>query len=255
MTCSGLIITPRCDFSHDKTPVVNYLPIVSVSEFIQSGGGFRLVHRECKKAEDAFKKTATEMRATHLVELGLSVSEIEDLTRSDSTTVEPGKLAKQLATLREHENRKKALIDALGLKRLTKDQLKDWVPEKEVTKLVNEMVRNNVSDVHFMPSCPPLLPSPSVLLLRHVLTSPISVLKAAGSCRVQADWMAAMVSNPIPGYSQNSLLPERILRVKSPFLESAMARFAALYGRIGVRDLDAEELEEFVEESKRECGY
>jgi len=255
LTCTGLIITPRCDFSHDKTPVVNYLPIVSVSEFIQSEGGFRLAHRECKKAEEAFKKTATEMRATHLVELGLSASEIEDLKRLDSTTVGADKLEKQLATLREHENRKKALIDALGLKRFTKDQLKDWIPEKEVTKLVNETVRNNVSDVHFMPSCPPLLPSPSVLLLRHVLTSPISVLKAAGSCRIQADWIAAMVSNPILGYSQDSLLPERILRVKSPFLESAMARFAALYGRIGVRDLDAEELEEFVEESKRECGY
>ncbi len=256
-TCTGLIITPRCDFSHDKTPVVNYLPIVSVSEFIKSDGGFRLISRELKKADEALRNTAKDARVIPFVELGISVGEIAKIKRSEpmDSAASAAKLEKQLSTLLEQENRRKALESAFGLKRLADDDLKTLISEKELTKFLNEIARNNVSDVHFMPPCPHLLPSPSVLLLRHVLTSPIKVLKTAGMCRAQEDWVAATNADPIAGYAQNSPLPERILRVKSPFLESTMGRFGALYGRIGVRDPDANDVEGFIEESKRQCGY
>ena len=255
-TCTGLIITPRCDFSHDKTPVVNYLPIVSISDFIQSDGGFRLISREIKKVDEAFKIAARDARVTPFVELGLDVAQIAEIKRSESEgPTGSAKLEKQINALLEHENRKKSLKAAFASKRLDDGELKDRVSEKDLTKFLHEVVRNNTADVHFMPPCPHLLPSPSVLLLRHVLTSPIVVLTRAGVCRTQEDWAAAASADPIAGYTADSILPERILRVKSPFLESTMARFAALYGRIGVRDLDVDEVEDFIQESKRQCGY
>jgi hypothetical protein len=256
-TCTGLIITPRCDFSHEKTPVVNYLPIVSVSEFLRTDGGFRLISRELKKVDEAIRNTAKDARVIPFIELGISIGEIAKIKRSEPTdsAASVAKLEKQLSTLLDQENRRKALDSAFGLNRLADNDLKNSISEKELTRFLNELVRNNVSDVHFMPPCPHLLSFSSVLLLRHVLTSPIKVLKTAGMCRTQEDWVAATNADPIAGYAQNSPLPERILRVKSPFLESMMARFAALYGRIGVRDPDADDLEGLIEESKRQCGY
>ena len=254
--CTGLIITPRCDFSHDKTPVVNYLPVVSLPEFIRSDGGFRLISRELKRVDDAFRNAARGVGVTPFIELGMGVAEIADIVRSapDALAVGAAKLQKQFITLLDQESRRKTLEAAFGSKRLSDDDLKNLIAEKELTKYLHEIMRNNVSDIHFIPPCPHLLPSPSVLLLRYVLTSPITVLKKAGMCRTQEDWIAATSADPIPGYARDSVLPERVLRVKSPFLESVMARFAALYGRIGVRDVDTGEIEDFIQESKSQCG-
>jgi hypothetical protein len=39
-TCTGLLITPRCDFAHEKTPVVNYLPIIPLKQYVLRFAGF-----------------------------------------------------------------------------------------------------------------------------------------------------------------------------------------------------------------------
>lgn len=254
--CTGLIITPRCDLSHNKSPVVNYLPIVPISDFMRSDGGFRLAARELKRVVDVSRNVAQEARVTAFVDLGMSVAEIASIKSPEvSDTAAALKLRKQLNALQEQEDLRKTLENAIASGKLENGALRDLIPEKELTKFLSDVIRNNISDVHFIPPYPHLLPFPSVVLLRHVLTAPIAVLKIASECRRQEDWAAASAGNPIPGYPCNSVLPERILRVKSPFIESTLARFAALYGRIGVRDIDADELESFVEESKRQCGY
>jgi hypothetical protein len=254
LPCTGIVITPRCDFSHDKTPVVNYLPIVSVREYIRIGGGFNLVAQEASKGREALKYAARMLKVDNLLEMGLTAEEIAKFVQSQRTDASDKsaitKSERQIADLLKCDARLKTLQSVEDVSSLSDDHIRDLIPEKALTRFLNDVVRNAVTDVHFLPPCLNLLPSPSVVLFRHIYTCPIALLKLADSCLNETDWIGALKTGTLRGYPENHPKPERILRLKTPYLESSMARFSALFGRIGVRDPDPDQLLEFVEASR-----
>ncbi|MGF6996365.1 hypothetical protein [Paraburkholderia sp. GAS32] len=51
----GIVITARCDTTHEKTPIVNYLPVVTVEGWLQSHGGLMSIGREYAETRNRFK--------------------------------------------------------------------------------------------------------------------------------------------------------------------------------------------------------
>ncbi len=48
-------------------------------------------------------------------------------------------------------------------------------------------------------------------------------------------------------FSMCATKPERLLRLKSPYLEALMTRFGALFSRVGVRDIPEDQLDKFLQ--------
>ena len=51
----GLIITARCDTTHEKTPIVNYLPVVKIEDWLFGHGGILSIDRETAEVSNRFK--------------------------------------------------------------------------------------------------------------------------------------------------------------------------------------------------------
>ena len=47
----ALLITPKCDFEHEKAPVFNYIPAVSINNYMIYQGYSRLLYEERKRKE------------------------------------------------------------------------------------------------------------------------------------------------------------------------------------------------------------
>jgi hypothetical protein len=248
--CMGIIITPRCDLSHDKTPVVNYLPILSLDKYMAVQGGHSLVGQEISRCQDALRNAAGPLKMLELLELGIAPERLVELAASDMEgemdTRARDRAVQQLNAFRGYADKINLLKSRLETSTLTLQELNSLVSEKAIRRYKLEIVRNTIIDLHFIPPCHPLMEDPSVILLRYATSCSTVLLNAAGTCINQDQWERMREITALPNSAECRLKPERLARLKSPYFECLMARFAALYGRVGVRDFDQGQLEAFV---------
>lgn len=217
----GVIITPRCDLANDKARIVNYLPVVSLNEFFATEASYDLLDRAKGELLDSLKKQIKKTPAAlGLLAIGVPPDDVESQMAGlgQQEACSPGDLkhlkeaAEKWRRIREHEKRESlplSLLDGI-------------VSAQDIRRKKTSLIKNNQSTVHFFPPSPPHIPEPSLALLRNVMTIDIDVIRGTGLAEERAT-------------------PERLLRVRSPFIESLMARLGALFGRVGVPDiLDAD---------------
>lgn len=226
--CDGVIITPRCDFAHCKSPVINYLPIVSLEQYLLTIGCFSLIEQYISDTHDLLRSKSRFLGIETLFELGVPVAEIlhtvgglihsgdeRSTKRFNSAKDEFANIASKLTVARQ------LLLED----NLTMDQVRCIASAKRFDRLQRDLIRNNAIDTYFIPPCSNLIASPSIILLRHIYTCPIEYINYTGSLSLDKRDSSA------PG------LPERLLRINSPFIESLMAKLAALFTRVGTRDI------------------
>jgi hypothetical protein len=249
----GIVITPRCDLAHDKSPVVNYLALFELNDFLEALGGFDLLEQEFQNAKEALRRSAEPLHLSELIGLALPVDEalaaiqanVEQKALELKTSV-----ARLQIGIREFEGcsrRVDRIRSCLGKSRLTVAEIVELAGGKAVTRYKLDVARNAVVDLHFLPPCPPLLERPCVAALRAVVTCSIDFLQTAQNCILQRDWEESLSTRSTPDFIASPLKPERILRLKSPYLELLMFRFGTLFGRVGVRDIDRTELHALVD--------
>jgi hypothetical protein len=251
-TCTGIVITPRCDLVHDKTLSANYLPLLPLDEFMETHGHFELLEQELQDAEEALRRAAEPLDMKEVVELELPIEALlaELLERPSEKASElgiaPARFEKYLtlfAAAKERIDRIKALL------RQSRISVLEFSPQcnpKAATKYKLGVARNTVGDLHFLPPCKDLLDRASVVLLRRVATCSIDLLRLAENCMSQSDWDALRAQQTTPDFRAAANKPERLLRLKSPYLESLMFRFGAFFGRVGTRDIERHQLETYV---------
>ncbi len=83
-------------------------------------------------------------------------------------------------------------------------------------------------------------------MLRRVVTCSIGFLRSAQNAVSQRDWDAMRKDQTTADFIGAQVKPERLLRLKSPFLESLMFRFGSFFGRVGVRDIERRHLEALI---------
>src|SRR5262249_55154374 len=85
---SGIIITPRCDLAHDKTRLLNYVPIVSIDEYSSIFGGFALLGQEEGNVLQTQRNLASKLGVVELYDLGVDVPDIRNAVQK-SIDAEP----------------------------------------------------------------------------------------------------------------------------------------------------------------------
>ena len=127
---------------------------------------------------------------------------------------------------------------------ITKEYIERFISSKDIKKHLDIILRNQINDLHFLPACPPLFQNPSVLFLRYLSTCSIDIINMASNCINQEDWDTKCKSLSIKYFEKK---PERLLRLKSPYLENLMNRIGLLYLRIGTPDLTVSEYKKAIE--------
>ena len=250
---NGIIITPRCDLVNDKTPFLNYVPLLTVTEFLNAYGGFTLLERELYRAIEALRNAAEPLRVREMVDLQIPIETILADMESDRErkaallNVTPQRLEKYLTVFRECNARVDRIKKHLKKPRLSLTDISEFVHQKTVAAYKLEMAQNRIADLHFLPPCPPLLEQPCVATFRHIVTCGIDFLREAQFCMSQHDWDILREQKIRPDFAGSHSKPERLLRLKTPFLESLMFRLGTLFGRVGVREIDRHQLEGFLD--------
>ena len=257
--CHGIIITPRCDLRHDKAQVINFLPILPLYEFMSVYGGFSLIEQEIHKAREAQRNAAAPLKVGALLDLEIPTSAIyELLNKQIAKEPDPKSVSRFTQLLLAFTNcseRLDQLVSQLDQVSLKEEAIAELIPDRSILKYKRDIIQNRIADLHFLPPYDPFLADPSVVLLRHVVTCNIKLLNQASKCMNQDHWTNLRASAESMDSEFAPRLPERLLRFGSPYFECLMSRFASLFGRVGVRDFDDDQVTTFVKAERSEpCG-
>jgi hypothetical protein len=75
--CDGLVITPRCDFEHSKSPVLNYLPIITLEKYLLSVACFPQIEQIIGETRDGLRGKVAALNIDYLFDLGVPIDEIQ----------------------------------------------------------------------------------------------------------------------------------------------------------------------------------
>jgi hypothetical protein len=234
---AGLIITAHCDLAHDKVPVVNFIPVVRVADWLLRDYAHLLSKRLFAEGMASIAEV--------LRQAGLSTSLLE--TETIATVAQ---LIDQTALLPKVKERAATLCNSIEL--CAKASIDDVVDKATAAQLVSvnpklhrrtlrELMEQTLGGYYFLPNTDPVGEHTGfVVLFRQVYHLPREI--------------ASRVAGGISGEELQQLFKEQpflsvrlqtdqaafampIGQILSPYLEHLMQQFGLLYTRIGVTDL------------------
>ena len=242
----GIVITARCDTTHDKTPIVNYLPLVRIEDWLERHGWLLVLDRAYAELRNRFhnllsqRGLSTSLTEVHDVEYLAKVhfAERQNATESKKTekeakdTAQARKLAAEMCLLSAALDA--SIIDPTLISRGVR------VSRKTMQSVVKDLFSHQLSGYYYLPSIGDETELPSkhgyVALLREVHHLPRRTAKMLLD-GIGKDDMAS--GGPLPGVSFDQFdLAYPVAEMQSPWVEHLMQIFCSLFGRIGVTDLD-----------------
>ena len=235
----GLVITARCDAAQDKAPIYNYIPVVSLTDWVLADGGQIALERAIGDCENGLKnillqaglsetllksKTPTEIHATHLAK---KAEQDKKWLPKCSNFLE---LAKSLGEMR-------AAVD--GDDRTEKRRLLP-LSKKLVDAVVRELTGNRLLGYYLLRGVPNIhdeTVGDYVALLREIHHIPNSLAKRIAKGLSKDDILGEpnIVCPRFVGEDDYSM---PIARLKSPWIEHLMQSLTMVFARIGVEDVD-----------------
>lgn len=234
-TVQGLVITARCDVAQRKYPVLNYLPIVSLPDWLRRDGLDILVETEIKRQSGDLHRLLLDKNISPSLASSIPIDTIADThfpheqgSRSDR------KLAQQF---RGHIALMKTFC---SVRQRSPDNIYSWFCDNrpsEVQAIIHRLSRHMVLGHYFLESLnPETQQSPGfVCLLREVFTLPRPIAERLGSGLTAEECSALCDESNIMGLSfdkEDFAMP--IVEITSPTIEHILQSFSNLFGRIGV---------------------
>jgi len=217
--------------------------MLSVKDCLCREAGFRLLEREERDTRQSVSLAAYSLGISQF----LDVTDDLDRVLESVAPVEDAKKQKTQKELKEKITRMKAIGQVLNGQELPVSAIRDFIKKKAVVQFKDDLIHNRIADLHFLPSCPPLFVEPHVVMIRYVAMCSKKFIHAAAACVNQPHWDDVRARESSVDFSISKYLPERLARLKSPFLESLMARFGSLFARVGTRDIDPDYISEFLD--------
>lgn len=236
----GLIITARCDIAQSKVQIYNYLPIVSLDDWIHRDGRSILCER-------IYRNIVGKMKGA-LKAAGHSASIL--------STQEPKSILEILFPELPDAKSKKARASFQSLVNEHDDVLlcsnsgpSDHAIIELATRyasdrgaLIKELAQQKLNGYYFLPSISPDHPlTGHVVLLRQIqhvprllasmICSGLSQEEYSEECKVRPDFIQRLAFG-----DEDFAMPVGLL--KSPYIEHLMQTFSAIFSRIGLPDLD-----------------
>jgi hypothetical protein len=231
----GLVITARCDLAHGKAPVVSYLPVVRLEDWLHRDGRLLLAQRASAEAMSSMRST---LKQAKLSEAVLETEEPRKLLDALFVDTSNKKLHEQFAkacTLFELAHRCAAsrACDGVAL------DLAQLVPHLRIA-IVKELIRHSLSGFYFLPSVEPRDSELGyVVLVREVQSLPktlaLNIAEGLDSNVYESACTAdASLRGKLAVGEDDFACP--VGQLASPQLEHLLQSFAFLFGRIGLPD-------------------
>lgn len=240
----GVVITARCDTTHEKTPIVNYLPVVRIEDWLLGHGGVLSIDRELSEVKNRFKNLLTKRQlSTSLLEVHSSIEVAElhfPIPKADGSN-KAAKDTKDATDARQLASLVSQFEDCLRGYLPNREAIERAVAEsqKSVEMIVRELIGHKLAGYYFLPSIGGLTENCSengyVVLLREVHHMPRTGVAqlVEGISKDASDQLAA---RGLCFDCFDFLCP--VAELDSPWTEHLMQSFCNLFGRIGVADVD-----------------
>jgi hypothetical protein len=243
-TVHGLIITARCDISNDKVQTVNYVPVVTLDDWLRRDGRLTVSQRFMKETLGKIKSALTESGySLSILETESPVSLLDSLFAGGNARADKARLRFEALCARYDlaavGNSNDAPSDICGRIAKFAPHLRD--------SLINELAHQKLAGQYFLNQLEPDGDDLGhVALLREIqaLPRPVAYAIADG---LDANRFAEMCSveprleGRLRIETDGLALPLSI--VKSPNVEHLMQSFSLLFSRIGIPDPDESYLE------------
>lgn len=236
----GLVITARCDLSHSKISLINYIPLITLKDWIKIYANEISVERLTKSAEGNAKQC--------LINLGES-SELLNYFSTDAISIkfdnynQCKKKKKHLANLIKNMKYRDELKAYKSVDNFDEDFFNN--NRKIFNNLIIELTSNKLADYHFFSSIKPDASGIAyVALLREIRFIPICI--ASHMCKgIDFELYNQLVSDHNCSPHSLSMINDECFcevlgYVKSPEIELIMQRTTGLFSRIGVDDTSKE---------------
>jgi hypothetical protein len=240
----GVVITARCDTAHEKTPIVNYLPVVTIEDWLVAHGGILCLEKEDAEVRNRLRSLLTKRSLSDSL---LLVHSPDDIAQKHFPV--PPELTNQKAQ-KEAKDAEAALEIATRL-----NKVQQWLDcplpnhaalqqairscKKHVEAVIKELIGHRLAGYYFLPDLGDITERRStkgyVVLLREVHHVPRRGVAALRDGIAAAD----VGSEPIGGLCFDCFdFAFPVAELSSPWTEHLMQSFCNLFGRIGVADAD-----------------
>jgi len=235
----GIVITARCDLAHDKIPLVTYLPIVSLGDWLSVDG--------CDLLEDRTRKEFVGNRNGILRSLGIAASIAESQTlQAICDAFFPAESSEKSI-----RNGRAKLLPLIEMDEKFRDWQRseyniDWLysASHHIKKsIVRDVCQHKLSGYYFIPQIYTDDGSPGYVILMREITNLSSETAAA----VGAGLMFSPSDNVPQGLARSSEMSMPVAELTSPAIEHLLQSFSTLYGRIGLTDIPPSYVENMCE--------
>ncbi|WP_139341804.1 hypothetical protein [Roseomonas mucosa] len=244
-SCSGIVITPACDLSWQKSNTMTYLPIIPMRAYFSLDAALPLV---VEKVNDAIKSLLLPNIPKWETDTYVPPQEYElEIADDELNRI----LLSQTAGNKIKDTTKRALAGIKIIRGIRKhSELEVEATDlfalfgSEWRKIKERIIRNNFSPgIHFLPNDTQDDPfsgvnTHSIALFRYPITVPIRILNIAQETNPR-DWDKRLQELHIPPALQLSFsqtYPIKLISLRNAFLSDLLTRFSALYNRIGSPD-------------------
>ena len=244
--CYGLVITAQCDLAQEKVDIINFLPVVNIKDWYLREFSQILIKNFQNELNQKFTDILKLLGVSETLLIIKSKEEIFEFLKSKHG---------QDKKLKNHLNKIEEIIGNTSyLDSITEKSVLTWdefyklvgINMKTSEKTYQKFVKQELSGYYFIPSLNIDIKDGFVVILRYVFNMSFGLSQIISN---GADYKNLIDSD----YSdeagrilrfdlKNDLFSMPIAQVKPPFSEHLMQKFALLFTRIGVEDLNSEQI-------------
>jgi hypothetical protein len=251
----GVIITARCDTTHEKVPVVNYLPVVRIEDWICGRGGLLILDRAYTSIKNRFisllKKAGLSESLLEVHSPKVVADENFPMPTDPSESKKSEKQAKDSLYAAELAERMSAIERILNQEEPTASEVKALVQSDRqvVVEVLMALCTHKLAGYYFLPTIgnDTELSSPLgyVVLLREIHHLPRKVVSVLVQGATAEDIEKAASLSKLCFEKFDFAWP--VAEIKSPWIEHLMQSFCGLFGRIGISDFEKSKVEAIVD--------
>lgn len=238
----GLTITARCDVAQEKYRLLNYVPIVRLDDWLQVDGLEILLDQERKQQLGSIKSA--------LIEAELSPNLMMSIPFSEIISVHFGaeNRDRKVTKIRERLEKIASESEAVEASRANPHVCLSWLTEnrlKPIRQLVKDLFDHKVLGYYFLERLYPNVEAEGfVCLLREGSSLPKEIAEELAN-GLSAERWSELAHQGLQGRFEflDLDLAGPVTQLGSPTIEHVMQSYANLFGRIGIADPRAEDLD------------
>lgn len=228
-SCSGIVITARCDLAHCKQSSISFLPIVSIGDWIERDFCRLLAGRLIKKIQNSINEIFKNANVDNTLLNVFSIEEVIDKELAKEDKKKVTRLYSELALIQN-------ALQSNG-KRFNEVQQLWGSGNREAKKIIEELVSQKISDYYYLNDVNVTSNKDEgfVILMRGFCSAPTTIFEKIvqgidhSEIRASSDLFSLLDPD-----ADTMCLITGVLR--SPDIEHLAQAFGNLFSRIGLAD-------------------